>query len=159
MKKLFSIIAIITFLGSVTLAGTFENTEIGLSIWVPDDWETMNDQGMLTADSPEGDAFFSLEVLDNVNDLETALTAYQEILDTYFENFITEGEPAIFKLNDLDIEGLSGSGMMDGERWGVDIMLISTGEGVCICISAVAESSGGAYDKIFEEIAASLRKI
>jgi predicted Zn-dependent protease len=159
MKKNLVIFALFVFLGAISFAGTFENTEAGLSLWVPDDWETTNEQGTLTADAPDGDAFIIFEVLENAEDLETALTVYEAVLDAYFQNYTTEGEPSQYKLNDLAIEGLQGTGTMDGESWGIDVMLIYTGDGVCICISAVADSAGNTYDKTFEDIAASLHKI
>lgn len=159
MKKHFLLIALLVFLGAMSFAGTFENTEAGLSLWVPDNWETTNENGVLTADAPDGDAFILFEVLEDANDLDTALKVYSAVLDTYFENFTTEGESSQYKLNNLLIDGVTGSGTMEGENWTIDVMLIYTGESVCLCVSAVADSAGDAYDSVFEQIASSLTKI
>jgi len=159
MKRLLSIIAILVMLGTVSLAETYQHQEGGFSIWFPDNWEVSTENGTLSADAPDGDAFAILDVIDNAGDLDTALEVYGAVLDNYFKDFTAEGEPTQYKLNGFTIDGISGSGTMEGETWGVDVMLIYTGKSVVICISAIAESAGGTYDSAFEKIAGSLEKI
>lgn len=159
MKKLLTFIGVFVFLGAISFAGTFQNETAGLSLWVPDDWETTNENGTLTADAPDGDAFIIFDLLDNADDLETALNVYETVLDSYFDNFTTEGESSQYELNGLVIDGLQGGGIMEGEHWRIDVMLIYTGEHVCICISAVADSAGNAYEEEFDQIVSSLQKI
>jgi len=146
-------------MGTVSLAETYENQECGFSIWFPDNWEISTENSGLSADAPDGNAFVTLNVMENVKDLEAALEMYVAALDDYFQNFSADSEPTHHELNGFTIDSISGSGIIDGATWGLDVNLIYTGKMVVLCISAVSEDAGDFYDTIFEKIVGSLKKI
>jgi predicted Zn-dependent protease len=159
MKKLLVLFAILAVTGTVSLAKIYENQECGFSIWFPDDWEISTEDAVLSADAPDGNAFVTLNVIENAGDLETALKMYVTALDDYFQNFKADGEPTQYELNGFVIDSISGSGVIDGATWDLDVNLIYTGKMVVLCISAVSEDAGDAYDATFEKIVGSLNKI
>jgi predicted Zn-dependent protease len=159
MKRLLSIIAILVMLGTVSLAETYQHQEGGFSIWFPDSWEVSTENADLSADAPDGNAFVTLNVMENVKDLEAALEMYVAALDDYFQNFSADSEPTHYELNGFTIDSISGSGIIDETSWDIDVNLIYTGKMVVLCISAVSEDAGDFYDTIFEKIVGSLKKI
>jgi hypothetical protein len=159
MKRLLSIIAILIMLGTVSLAETHQYQEGGFSIWFPDNWEISSENGALSADSPDANAFVILNVIENADDLDTALEMYVAALDDYFQDFKADSEPSQYELNGFIIDSISGSGIIDGTTWGLDVNLIDTGKMVVLCISAVSEDAGDSYDPTFEKIVGSLEKI
>jgi len=159
MKKMFIVMFLVACLGSLLMAETFEHKAGGISIWLPDNWEVTPEGTAMSADAPDGDAFIVLDVVD-AKDLDAALDAYDEALAGIVEDFeANDEELQEIDLAGMKIIGISGTGSVEGEDWGVDVMLIGTGKAVVICISAISSASGNKYDAVATKIVESLKKI
>lgn len=159
MKKAFIVMFLAICLGSLSMAETYEHKAGGLSIWFPDNWEVTPEGTAMSADAPDGDAFIVLDVVEAKN-LDAALDAYDEALAGIVEGFeANDEEPREIELAGLNIVGISGTGTVEGEDWGVDVMLIGTGKAIVICISAISNASGDKYDAVATKIVESLKKI
>jgi len=159
MKRLSVLFIILAMMGTVSFAETYQHQEGGFSIWFPDNWEVSTENADLSADAPDGNAFVTLNVMENVDDLETALEMYVAALDDYFQDFKADSEPTQYELNGFIIDSISGSGIIDGGTWDLDVNLIYTGKMVVLCISGVSKDAGNTYDMVFEKIVSSLHKI
>jgi hypothetical protein len=140
-------------------AGFHKHESSGLQIWFPDDWTVDNDDGVLTAESPDGDVSCGLEVVAGADSLDAALETYAEIVKDYFDGFEASDEPQKGSLNNLSTYIIQGKADSDGTPWDVDVALVANGQAIAILIVGNECAVSRKYETTFQRIMNNLKKI
>jgi len=163
MRKMFFLAATVFLLAALAAAlsgADIENTANGVSLWLPDDWETDNDevQGTVIADAPEEDAFCVLQVLVNDDDLTAALSTYGDALAEEMDTFAATGKTQR-PLNGMGAMWIKGEGLRDEKTWSVDVLLVSTGKAVLMCALGWEKDKEGQFAHLREKIFSSVSRL
>jgi hypothetical protein len=163
MRKIFFSALAVFLLAALAAAlpgADIENTANGVSIWLPDDWETDNDevQGAVYADAPEEDAFCVLQVLVNGDDLTAALSLYGDALSEEMDTFAATGKTQT-PLNGMGAWRIQGEGRRDEKTWSVYVLLVSTGKAVLMCALGWEKDKEGQFAFLRDKIFTSIKKL
>jgi len=163
MKKSVTVLAILALLaaqGTALKAENISDKPAGVSFWLPDDWEIDSDEdGYTCADSPGGDAYCVLEVLQEGGDLEPALDSYEDVLADEIDDFSSTAEDRRGEVNGMAAIFINGEGERDDADWVVSAALISTGKSVLLLSCGWEKGKDSAFTPIQEKIFNSLRKL
>ncbi len=158
MKR--ALFAVLLFALAISLsAGFHRSVSGGVQIWFPDDWTVSDDEGSLTAESPDGAVYCALEVLEEETDLDSALEIYTEVVSDYFDGFSPEAEPKKGALNGLDAYIVQGKATRDGQQWDVDVAIVSSQTAIVMFVGGNEAAVSRQYETAFQKILANLKKL
>jgi hypothetical protein len=163
MKKWIAVLTslmLLAVLGGVSRAERFTNRVGGVSLWLPDEWEVDSDEenGYLIADAPENDSFCLLQVLD-VDDLDGALGAYEDVVADEIDDFSSISEGQKGDMNGMTNVSINGEGQRDDMDWSVQVTLLSTGKTVLLLMVGWEKSKDSTFAPLAGKVLKSIKKL
>ncbi|HEX7503372.1 MAG TPA: hypothetical protein VF451_08105 [Acidobacteriota bacterium] len=163
MKKRIAVLTLLLALavpGGILRAERFTDKVGGVSLWLPDDWETDSDQedGYMSADAPENDSFCILRMLD-VDNLAGALDVYGDALAEEIEDFVSISEDQKGEIDGMASVAISGEGRRDDTAWSVRVTLVSTGESVALLVIGWEKAKDSTFAPLAGKIVNSIKKL
>jgi len=164
MKRFVAALAIAVLLAAVPAvlgAARVSNKTAGVALWLPDDWEIDSDEedGLISADAPDGDAFCVLQVLVKEDDMEAALESYEDVLADEIDDFSSTAEDSEGEVDGMETISITGEGRRDDADWSVSATLVATGRSVLLLAIGWEKGKEGAFAPLRGKIVDSLRQL
>ena len=132
----------------------------GLKVWLPEGWRVEVDDTALFGDSPEGDSFVLLEVMEGAEGMEEARGSYVKAVQESFPDFeAEEGEGEEGEINGIRVSYFWGNATKEGKGWSLEVVVLVTERAALLFIDGVVEQKASQYTPVTEKIIKSLEQI